>query len=70
MEQELRAHTEIAVQREEDLKNSKEEVVNLIESIKTMEKEREEAEALNEELARVVESQQTSSTDSPRRERW
>ena len=57
MEQELRAHTEIAVQREEDLKNSKEEVVNLIESIKTMEKEREEAEALNEELARVVESQ-------------
>ena len=57
MEQELRAHTEIAVQREEDLKNGKEEVVNLIESIKTMEKEREEAEALNEELARVVESQ-------------
>jgi len=57
MEQELRAHTEIAVQREEDLKNSKEEVVKLIESIKSMEKEREEAEALNEELARVVESQ-------------
>ena len=57
LENESHAHTQAALQSQEILKSTEERLREMSESLSTAETERAEAESLNEELARVVESQ-------------
>ncbi|MGA1706875.1 MAG: hypothetical protein ACO39X_07520, partial [Candidatus Nanopelagicaceae bacterium] len=57
LENESRAHTDAALRNQEILKNTEERLREMGESLSAAEAERAEAESLNEELGRVVESQ-------------